>query len=101
MPDGSFEGYHQGDLISGRVAKAWLTQRFQQWSNGSITNEEFTVELVGNEAVFKWHLFLNTKIPLLVPYVTSCQAYGPGFRVVVTEGGAETVHVIHPSEKRR
>ena len=108
MPDGSFEGYHAADLISAKQAKAWLMERVQQVRDGSITNEEFTVELVGNEAVFKWHLFLNTKIPHQVPYVTSCrptwegEANGrPGFRVVVKEGeGAESVQVICPSERR-
>ena len=104
MTDGSFEGYHAADLISGKQAKAWLKQRVQQCRDGTITNEEFTVELVNNEAVFNWHLFLNTQVPQQVPFVTSCRPTWdgdengrPGFRVVVKEGeGAESARVMFP-----
>ena len=104
LADGSYEGYHAADLISAKQAKAWLMQRAQQCFDGTITNEEFNVEFVSNEAVFNWHLFLNTTVPQQVPYVTSCRPTWigdengrPGFRVVVKEGeGAESVFGIAP-----
>ena len=88
-----------------KQAKVWLMQRVQQCFDGTITNVEFNVELVNNEAVFEWHLFLNTLVPRQVPFVTSCQPTWsgdgingrPGFRVVFKEGEAESARVILPS----